>query len=69
MVGVVETMVESAGVVEAIGGSEVGGGCGGQISPGSLEGKKASQKALGLLSRKTIPSWARGGLLVEWADV
>jgi hypothetical protein len=33
-----------------------------------LEGKKASRKALGLLSRKAIPSWARGELLVEWVD-
>ena len=24
--------------------------------------------ALGLLSRKAIPSWARGELLAEWAD-
>jgi hypothetical protein len=37
--------------------------------PGPLEGKKASQVALGLLSRKAIPLWARGGLLAEWADV
>jgi hypothetical protein len=44
------------------------GACGGQISPGPLEGKKASQKALGLLFRKAIPSRARGELLVEWAD-
>jgi hypothetical protein len=36
--------------------------------PGPLEGKKASRKALGLLSREAIPSWARGELLVEWAD-
>jgi hypothetical protein len=36
---------------------------------GPLEGKKASRKALGLLSRKAIPLWARGGLLVKWADV
>jgi hypothetical protein len=36
--------------------------------PGQLEGKKASGKALGLLSRKAIPSWARGELLAEWAD-
>jgi hypothetical protein len=36
--------------------------------PGPLEGKKASRKALGLLSRKVVPSWARGELLVEWAD-
>jgi hypothetical protein len=35
---------------------------------GPLEGKKASQKALGLLSRKATPSWARGELLVQWAD-
>jgi hypothetical protein len=45
------------------------GACGGQISLGPLEGKKASREALGLLSRYTIPSWARGGLLAEWADV
>jgi hypothetical protein len=37
----------------------------GQISPGPLEGKKASREALGSLSHKAIPSWARGGLLVE----
>jgi hypothetical protein len=36
--------------------------------PGPLEGKKASRKALGLLSRKVVPSWARGELLAEWAD-
>jgi hypothetical protein len=36
--------------------------------PGLLEGKKASQKALGLLTRKVVPSWAKGELLVEWAD-
>jgi hypothetical protein len=35
---------------------------------GSLEGKKASRKALGLLSCKAVPSWARGELLAEWAD-
>jgi hypothetical protein len=35
---------------------------------GPLEDKKASRKALGLLSRKAIPSWSRGELLVEWAD-
>jgi hypothetical protein len=33
---------------------------------GPLEGKEASQKDLGLLSRKAIPSWVRGELLVEW---
>jgi hypothetical protein len=37
--------------------------------PGPLEGKKVSQKVLGLLSRKAIPSWAMEELLVEWADV
>jgi hypothetical protein len=37
--------------------------------PGPLEGKKDSRKVLGLLSRKAIPSWAMGKLLVEWADV
>jgi hypothetical protein len=42
--------------------------CGGQISPGPLEGKKASQKDLSLLSHETIPSWARRKLLVEWAN-
>jgi hypothetical protein len=35
--------------------------------PGPLEGKKASRKALGLLARKAVPSWARGELLAEWA--
>ena len=35
---------------------------------GPLEGEKASQKALGLLSRKATPSWARGEPLEEWAD-
>jgi hypothetical protein len=44
------------------------GNCGGRISPSPLEGKKASRKALGLLSRKAVPSWARGELLAEWAD-
>ena len=43
--------------------------CGGRISLGPLEGKKASRKALGLLSRKAVPSWDRRELLVEWADV
>jgi hypothetical protein len=33
-----------------------------------LEGKKASREALGILSRWAIPSWARGELLVEWAN-
>jgi hypothetical protein len=42
---------------------------GDRYPPGPLEGKKASREALGLLSRKAIPSWARGGLLAEWADV
>jgi hypothetical protein len=37
--------------------------------PGPLEGKKVSQKVLGILSRKAIPSWAMEELLVEWADV
>jgi hypothetical protein len=41
---------------------------GDRYHPGPLEGKKASQKALGLLSRKATPSWARGEPLVEWAD-
>jgi hypothetical protein len=36
--------------------------------PGPLEGKKATRKVLGLSSRKAIPSWAMGELLVEWAD-
>jgi hypothetical protein len=36
---------------------------------GPLEGKKASREVLGLLSRKIIPSWARGGLLAEWVGV
>jgi hypothetical protein len=36
--------------------------------PGPLEGKKASRNALGLLSRKVVPSWARGELLAEWTD-
>ena len=44
------------------------GNCGGRISPSPLEGKKASRKALGLLSRKAVPSWARGELLAKWAD-
>jgi hypothetical protein len=42
---------------------------GDRYPPGPLEGKKVSREALGLLSRKAIPSWARGGLLAEWADV
>jgi hypothetical protein len=41
---------------------------GDRFPPGLLEGKKASRKALGLLSRKAIPSWARGEPLVEWVD-
>jgi hypothetical protein len=41
---------------------------GDKYPPCPLEGKKASREALGLLSHKTIPSWARGELLVEWAD-
>jgi hypothetical protein len=36
--------------------------------PGPLEDKRASRKALGLLSCKAITSWARGELPVEWAD-
>jgi hypothetical protein len=36
---------------------------------GPLEGKKASREALGLLSHKAISSWARVGLLAEWANV
>jgi hypothetical protein len=36
--------------------------------PGPLEGKKALRKALGLLSHKVVPSWARGELLAEWTD-
>jgi hypothetical protein len=43
-------------------------GVGDRCPPGPLQGKKASRKALGLLTRKTIPSWARGELLAEWAD-
>jgi hypothetical protein len=42
------------------------GRCGGQISSGPLEGKKASREALGMFSRKAIPSWARRELLAEW---
>jgi hypothetical protein len=41
---------------------------GDRYPPGPVEGKKASRKALGLLSRKATPSWARGEPLVEWAD-
>jgi hypothetical protein len=41
---------------------------GDRYPPGPLEGKKASRKALGLLSRKVIPSWVRGEPLVEWAN-
>jgi hypothetical protein len=41
---------------------------GDRYPPGPLEGKKASRKALGLLSHKAIPSWVRGGLLAEWSD-
>jgi hypothetical protein len=40
---------------------------GDRYPPGPPEGKKASREALGLLSRKAIPSWARGGLLAESA--
>jgi hypothetical protein len=35
---------------------------------GPLEGRKAPRKALGLLSRKAVPSWAGEELLAEWAD-
>jgi hypothetical protein len=42
--------------------------CGGRYPPGPLEGKKASREALGLLSRKAIPSWAGIELLAEWTD-
>jgi hypothetical protein len=42
---------------------------GDRYPPGPLEGKKASREVLGLLSRKAIHLWARGGLLAEWADV
>jgi hypothetical protein len=41
---------------------------GDRYPPGPLEGKKASRKALGLLSRKATPSWAMGELLMECAD-
>jgi hypothetical protein len=44
------------------------GACGGQISLGPLEGKKASREALGMLPRKAIPSWAEIELLAEWGD-
>jgi hypothetical protein len=44
MVGVVETMVESAGVVEAIGGSEVGGGM-------VLSGGGEAYKTIGVVHR------------------
>jgi hypothetical protein len=42
---------------------------GDRYPPGPLEGKKASREALGLLSRKAIPSWTKGGLLAEWVDM
>lgn len=42
---------------------------GDRYPPGPLEGKKASREALSLLFRKAIPSWARRGLLAEWADM
>jgi hypothetical protein len=41
--------------------------CGGQISPGSTR-RQEGLANLGLLSRKAVPSWARGELLAEWAD-
>jgi hypothetical protein len=41
---------------------------GDRYPPGTLEDNKTSQKALSLLSLEAIPSWARGGVLVEWAD-
>jgi hypothetical protein len=41
------------------------GSVGDRYPLGQLEGKKASREALGLLSRETIPSWARGVLLAE----
>jgi hypothetical protein len=41
--------------------------CGDGYPPGPLEGKKASRKALGPLSRKAVPLWAREELLAEWA--
>jgi hypothetical protein len=44
------------------------GACGDGYPPGPLEGKKASRKALGLLSHKVVPLWARGELLEEWAN-
>jgi hypothetical protein len=46
-------------------GSKHKGSVGDEYPPGPLEGKKASRKVLGLLSRKAIPSWAMGELLVE----
>jgi hypothetical protein len=42
---------------------------GDRYPPGPLEGYKSSRTALGLLSRKAVPSWARVELLAEWADV
>jgi hypothetical protein len=44
------------------------GACGVRYPPGPLEGNKASREALGLLSRKAIPSWAGIELLEEWTD-
>jgi hypothetical protein len=41
---------------------------GDRYPPSPLEGKKASRKALGLLSCNATPLWARGEPLVEWAD-
>jgi hypothetical protein len=41
---------------------------GNRYPSGPLEDKRASRKALGLLSCKAIPSWDRGELVVEWAD-
>jgi hypothetical protein len=40
-------------------------GVGDGYPPGPLEGKKASRKASGLLSRKAAPSWAMEELLAE----
>jgi hypothetical protein len=44
-------------------------GCGGKISPGPLEGERASRRALGQLPHKAIPSWAGLELLAEWANL
>jgi hypothetical protein len=43
-------------------------GVGDRYPPSPLEGKKASQAALGQLPHKAIPSWARTELLAERAD-